>query len=401
MHSVHTAPRPTHAPRQNECCSRSPLIECLVSSLAPLARSVPQRAQEACESLRLLSHTNKIRVRRGRNARGGAMGSSHQSVTSEGSDTATTSHNAADARRLLVKSLHVLHDLPPVVAAAGPVRVRFIGEEGLDAGGLAKDWVGLVARALLSCGAHILEVSRDEHQEVVKIDPRGGYVYAGEDLCWLFRGLGRFLAKVRLPSLSPDSLSTLSNISLPRRSLPPRCPQVLRDGHTLGITLSPILLLQLAGREPSLPQLAQADPYYYKGLKWILENDVTDLDLTFSTTFDLAVDIDGDEEIAEAEAEAEAVAGNADDEGDVVRLPPRALRVPPGTAGAVAAGAATAQVCKELVPGGRDVAVTESNKAEYVRLMQTWLSRGQYEPAVTHLVRPSLGRHLGPCLAPL
>jgi len=156
------------------------------------------------------------------------------------------------------------------------------------------------------------------------------------------------------------------------------------------------LLLQLAGREPSLPQLAQADPYYYKGLKWILENDVADLDLTFSTTFDLAVDIDADEEIAKAEAEAEAEAGNEDDEGDVVRLPPRALRVPPDTggAGAVAAGAATAQVCKELVPGGRDVAVTESNKAEYVRLMQAWLSRGQYEPAVTYLVRPSLGRYL-------
>ena len=39
-----------------------------------------------------------------------------------------------------------------VALTAGPVRVRFAGEQGLDAGGLAKDWVGLIARSLLCKG---------------------------------------------------------------------------------------------------------------------------------------------------------------------------------------------------------------------------------------------------------
>lgn len=59
------------------------------------------------------------------------------------------------------------------------------------------------------------------------------------------------------------------------------------------------------------------DPQYYKNLKWILENDITLFDLTFSY--------------------------EADDFGYVVT--------------------------KELLPNGRNIAVTNANKKDYVRLI--------------------------------
>ena len=62
---------------------------------------------------------------------------------------------------------------------------------------------------------------------------------------WMFRAIGIFIAKA------------------------------LQDGHTLGLRLDPALLTFLAGREPSLKQLSDADPLYYRGLTWVLENDVT------------------------------------------------------------------------------------------------------------------------------
>ena len=48
--------------------------------------------------------------------------------------------------------MRALDAFSDVALTAGPVRVRFAGEQGLDAGGLAKDWVGLIARSLLCKG---------------------------------------------------------------------------------------------------------------------------------------------------------------------------------------------------------------------------------------------------------
>jgi hypothetical protein len=41
---------------------------------------------------------------------------------------------------LLQKSFSLLHKLEPWEVQAGPIRINYAGEEGIDAGGLAKDW---------------------------------------------------------------------------------------------------------------------------------------------------------------------------------------------------------------------------------------------------------------------
>ena len=78
---------------------------------------------------------------------------------------------------------------------AGPVRVRFAGEQGLDAGGLAKDWVGLIARSLLCKGGYFFRLERAGDRELAHLDPRAPYIYTPSDLEWVFHAIGRFLAK--------------------------------------------------------------------------------------------------------------------------------------------------------------------------------------------------------------
>jgi hypothetical protein len=87
-------------------------------------------------------------------------------------------------------------------------------------------------------------------------------------------------------------------------------------------------------KPPSLEDLHSMDASMYRGLTWVLENDVTDMDLTFSASFELL----------------------------------------------------DAQHTVDLVPGGASKAVSEGNKREYVDVMLAWLVRGRFEPAVMHFV---------------
>jgi hypothetical protein len=95
-----------------------------------------------------------------------------------------------------------------------------------------------------------------------------------------------------------------------------------------------ILTSMFAAKPPSLDDLHAMDASMYRGLTWVLENDVTDMDLTFSASFDIL----------------------------------------------------GAQQTISLVTNGESKTVTESNKREYVDLMMTWLIRGRFEPAVSHFV---------------
>lgn len=87
-----------------------------------------------------------------------------------------------------------------------------------------------------------------------------------------------------------------------------------------------------------LQDIEAVDPEYYKNLKWMLENDITDvLDLTFTAESDFF----GKTEVV------------------------------------------------ELVPGGRDSKVTEANKREYVNLIARHRMTTSIKPQIQ--VSPSSG----------
>jgi E3 ubiquitin-protein ligase HUWE1 len=241
---------------------------------------------------------------------------------------------AVQRENVLESSLRLLHHTPPTDIDAGPIRVRFHGEDGLDAGGLAKDWYQEVARRLHDDSTGLLIVNDDTGY--VTIDPRASHIHEPPELARLFRAIGTFLAKAII------------------------------DKQTLGVSLDPLLLAVLSGKTPTifpngnkapgseddgvLPPDATtirysasingqsvmqlAEPQFFRGLKWCISNDVTDAELSFSCSYEL---FDEAQEI-------------------------------------------------ELVPYGLNKLVTQENKGEYVDLMAHWLFRERYEPALGSLL---------------
>ena len=232
-----------------------------------------------------------------------------------------------DRKHLLEASLRILHHAAPDEMEQGPIRVQFEGEDGLDAGGLAKDWFIEVSNHLIQDSTGLLAVNEDTGY--VTIDQRSASIHSVAESARLFRAVGRFFGKAII------------------------------DGQTLGVNLDPLLLCLMGGREPRLDApgegitigsedasaaaeanvgsinrqgiLQLTEPLYYKGLKWVQNNDVTYADLTFTVSYELF------------------------DESQTV----------------------------ELVPYGHQCPVTEENKGEYVRLMTNWLLKDRYEPALS------------------
>lgn len=208
----------------------------------------------------------------------------------------------ASRSNLLEDSLRRLYSAETDELSGGLLRVHFRGEDGLDAGGLAKDWFGEMARRLHDGSAGLLRLSE---AGLVTIDPRAAALHRPTESKWMFKAVGIFLAKA------------------------------IFDSQTLGITLDPLLVLLLCGREPNIDDLEESEPAFFKGLHWVLDNDVSEADLTFTCSYELF------------------------GESKVV----------------------------ELVPQGINRSVDEDNKGEYVGHMQRWLCRGRYEPAVGHLLQ--------------
>lgn len=137
------------------------------------------------------------------------------------------------------------------------------------------------------------------------------------------------------------------------------------DGQTIGLQMHKLLLLCLlaapvdekaiedsyldpvkrkaAVREArnkslrfSLDDLAETEPDFYRGLKWINDNSVEGAEITFSTTYEAYV-FNSRTNSAQAK-----------------------------------------QISVELVEGGEDRVVTDAGKEEYLQLMVDWLCRKRY-----------------------
>ena len=233
-----------------------------------LSKRIVSRAQDACLEMGVHAYVISLQVRR---------------------------------ENILEESLQRVYALSKNEVDAGPIRVKFEGEDGLDAGGLAKDWFNQVSRSLAEGSTGLLQVGADGE---ANIDTRAGVIHQPSESRWLFKALGIFVAKAII------------------------------DCQSLGIMFNPMLLLHMSGKTPSLADLASIDGSFYKGLKWVEENDVTGADLTFSATYELF----GENQVF------------------------------------------------DLLEGGRDAEVTQGNKAEYVDLMVQWLTKQRYEPCLSHFL---------------
>lgn len=166
----------------------------------------------------------------------------------------------------------------------GKLNIRFHGEEGVDAGGVSREWFAAMARQMFNPDyALFIPVASDK----TTFHPNQFSAVNHEHLMF-FKFIGRIIGKA------------------------------LYEGRVLDCHFSRAVYRRILGKSVSLKDMESLDLEYYKSLVWILENDITDV--TFET-FSIDVDKFGLVETV------------------------------------------------DLVPDGHNIAVTEENKQEYVRLV--------------------------------
>ncbi|KAG0454478.1 hypothetical protein HPP92_023770 [Vanilla planifolia] len=198
--------------------------------------------------------------------------------------------------RISVRRAYVLEDsynqlrLRSTQDLKGRLTVQFQGEEGIDAGGLTREWYQLLSRVIFDKGALLFTTVGNN----TTFQPNPNSVYQTEHLSY-FKFVGRLVAKA------------------------------LFDGQLLDVYFTRSFYKHILGVKVTYHDIEAVDPDYYKNLKWMLENDISELpDLTFS--------MDADEE--------KLILYEKNEVSDY-----------------------------ELKPGGRNIRVTEETKHEYVDLV--------------------------------
>ncbi|KAJ4837727.1 hypothetical protein Tsubulata_038110 [Turnera subulata] len=189
----------------------------------------------------------------------------------------------------------------------GRLTVHFQGEEGIDAGGLTREWYQLLSRVIFDKGALLFTTVGNDST----FQPNPNSVYQTEHLSY-FKFVGRVVGKA------------------------------LFDGQLLDVHFTRSFYKHILGVKVTYHDIEAIDPDYFKNLKWMLENDRSDvLDLTFS--------MDADEEKLILYERTEVTD-------------------------------------YELIPGGRNIKVTEENKHQYVDLVA--------EHRLTTAIRPQINAFL-------
>ncbi|KAH8601879.1 hypothetical protein B0O99DRAFT_680995 [Bisporella sp. PMI_857] len=184
----------------------------------------------------------------------------------------------------------------------GKLSIRFHGEEGVDAGGVTREWFQVLSRQMFDPGyALFIPVSSDRttfHPNQLSS--------VNEEHLMFFKFIGRIIGKA------------------------------LYENRVLDCHFSRAVYKRILGKAVSLKDMESLDPEYYKSLVWMLENDITDI---ISETFSV----------------------DNDKFGVVETI--------------------------DFIPNGRNIAVTEGNKAEYVRLMVEWKLTGSVKEQLDEFLK--------------
>ncbi|KAH8119411.1 hypothetical protein DFH11DRAFT_1782299 [Phellopilus nigrolimitatus] len=134
----------------------------------------------------------------------------------------------------------------------GKLSVRFYAEEGVDAGGVTREWFQILARQMFNPNYALFEPCAADKQTY---QPNRASEINPDHLSY-FKFVGRVIGKA------------------------------IYDGRLMDAHFARSLYRQLLGKRVDYRDVEWVDPEYYKSLCWILENDPTVLDLTFITEVD-------------------------------------------------------------------------------------------------------------------
>ncbi|KAL2265492.1 hypothetical protein VTJ83DRAFT_6592 [Remersonia thermophila] len=152
--------------------------------------------------------------------------------------------------QISVRREHVFHDsFKSLYFKSGPemkfgkLNIRFHGEEGVDAGGVTREWFQVLARQMFDPNyALFIPVSSDR----TTFHPNKLSGINDEHLMF-FKFIGRIIGKA------------------------------LYEGRLLDCYFSRAVYKRILGKPVSVKDMESFDPDYYKSLVWMLENDITDI----------------------------------------------------------------------------------------------------------------------------
>lgn len=141
----------------------------------------------------------------------------------------------------------------------GKLNVRFHGEEGVDAGGVTREWFSVLARGMFNPNyALFIPVAADR----TTFHPNRLSGVNSEHLMF-FKFIGRIIGKA------------------------------LYEGRVLDCHFSRAVYKNILGRSVSIKDMETLDLDYYKSLLWMLENDITDI---ITESFSIETDAFGEKE---------------------------------------------------------------------------------------------------------
>jgi len=199
-------------------------------------------------------------------------------------------------------SYRTLYFKKPEEIKYGKLNIRFHGEEGVDAGGVTREWFQVLARQMFNADNALFNpVAAD--RTTFHPNPLSSI---NEDHLKYFHFIGRIIGKA------------------------------LYENRVLDCHFSRAVYKRILGKSVSLKDMETIDLEYTKSLRWMLENDITDI---ITETFSVEKDNFGSIEVI------------------------------------------------DLIENGRNIPVTEDNKQEYVRLVMEYRLTGSVSEQLQHFLQ--------------
>ena len=164
--------------------------------------------------------------------------------------------------KLKLRRTHVLYDsfrcfkrFTSSELVNGKLNISYFGEDGIDSGGITKDWFIDMSKQFANPEACLLRPVEEQDGSVALWFDKKSSVQP--DHLEYYCMMGRFLGKAIL------------------------------DRHVVSLPLHSVIFKHILGIEPTLEDLKAFDKVKYNSLCWMLENDVTDV---FEESFTVLVD---------------------------------------------------------------------------------------------------------------
>lgn len=163
---------------------------------------------------------------------------------------------------MFMDSFRALYFKSPEEMKFGKLSIRFHGEEGVDAGGVTREWFQVMSRQMFNPDyALFIPVASDRTtfhpNKLSQVNP---------DHLMFFKFIGRVIGKA------------------------------LYEGRALDCHFSRAVYKRILGKPVSIKDMETLDLDYYKSLLWMLENDISDI---ITETFSVEIENFGDTKIVD------------------------------------------------------------------------------------------------------